>query len=347
MLQYDFLHDLSLTFTLYNKRPQKTSITFYLRNLTGVTLEEQTAEAEIIMGEVAEELYHITRVGIDKCVLKSGKQKLEEQTYPIYTPPDSLYYFHHGAVYSFSGRNNYQWMVNDQWYTSWNEQIKKGAVQDRRIISKRKAFSFRLPCVASPLHNRDSAFFVWDKNALVYWNRQDPLFQRFIGRFFENGYLCIGEKRYFAQNNSYRIKGTYWSPPKSLLPGKDRERFPRKTVLATQPTDNTNYVYLIRMGRTQFYKIGKSNDPRGRLTSLQTGSPQKLTLIHTFRADNASAAEEALHRVFHQQRNAGEWFKLSPAHKDKLVTILEYRNGLFNIGNQTCTADELIDFGQP
>lgn len=113
-----------------------------------------------------------------------------------------------------------------------------------------------------------------------------------------------------------------------------------KRQIASQPTDGTDYVYLIRMGRTKMYKIGKTNDPQGRLVSLQTASPYKLKLLHTFKADNASAAEESLHAKFHGVRLEGEWFKLTDAERDAIVSVKEYRDNCFVAGTLKVEADD-------
>ena len=116
---------------------------------------------------------------------------------------------------------------------------------------------------------------------------------------------------------------------------------PRKSRLASQPQDNTDYVYLIRMGRTKFYKIGKSNDPQGRLASMQTASPYKLKIVHVFKADNAAAAEEALHHRLHEARMEGEWFKLTDEQQRLLVSVTA-----FTLTRRLCTqkAKWVLDF---
>jgi hypothetical protein len=135
----------------------------------------------------------------------------------------------------------------------------------------------------------------------------------------------IGEKRYWGkQSHPVQIDGVFWALPKF-----GTAKMPRKTQIASQPTDTTNYVYLIRMGRTKAYKIGKTNDPQGRLASLQTASPHKLKLLHTVKADNASSAEETLHARFHGVRLEGEWFKFTDAERDAILSVKEYRDRQF------------------
>ena len=55
-------------------------------------------------------------------------------------------------------------------------------------------------------------------------------------------------------------------------------------------------------------KIGKSRDPHKRLVSLQTASPEHLTLILILDEDR----EQELHRKFAAYRLRGEWFERAP-----------------------------------
>lgn len=123
---------------------------------------------------------------------------------------------------------------------------------------------------------------------------------------------------------------------------KKRTKAPRKSSLASQLTDNTDYVYVIQMGNRNVFKIGKSNDPGGRLANLQTASPYKLRLLHYFAADNASAAEEQLHAELNEKQMKGEWFRLTNEHKVALSTIDKFVNGQFMVGEKNVSVKELF-----
>lgn len=45
-----------------------------------------------------------------------------------------------------------------------------------------------------------------------------------------------------------------------------------------------NYVYILRSGNSQNFKIGVSKNIIDRIKQLQTGSPYKITLYHCFEA---------------------------------------------------------------
>ena len=74
----------------------------------------------------------------------------------------------------------------------------------------------------------------------------------------------------------------------------------------------TCYIYVIGTEEGPV-KVGISAYPRGRLATLQTGSPIKLGLLHTRECrdrDHALWHEETFHRVHAENRLAGEWFDM-------------------------------------
>lgn len=71
------------------------------------------------------------------------------------------------------------------------------------------------------------------------------------------------------------------------------------------------YVYLIEQADEQYTKIGITNDPETRLSALQTGNPQQLTLRYLLRCQDfgeAQRLEQVMHFIFAQQVTIGEWF---------------------------------------
>ncbi|MFL0798786.1 MAG: GIY-YIG nuclease family protein [Cellvibrionaceae bacterium] len=78
-------------------------------------------------------------------------------------------------------------------------------------------------------------------------------------------------------------------------------------------------IYFVQGDQTRRIKIGKTNNPmEDRLRNLQTGSPDKLSVIGmTF---EPYANEELMHNDFQDLRVHGEWFEESSR-------IYEYING--------------------
>lgn len=56
-------------------------------------------------------------------------------------------------------------------------------------------------------------------------------------------------------------------------------------------------------------KIGYTNNPRRRLSMLQTGQAHKLTLLRVF--EGGKPEEALLHARFAELRKSGEWFTFS------------------------------------
>ncbi len=69
-------------------------------------------------------------------------------------------------------------------------------------------------------------------------------------------------------------------------------------------------VYFIRNSRTCSVKIGKSDNPRQRLSDLQTGNEDPLEII--LELPGAEMVEQQLHAYFDGSRIRGEWFKETP-----------------------------------
>lgn len=67
-------------------------------------------------------------------------------------------------------------------------------------------------------------------------------------------------------------------------------------------------VYFVQQGANGPIKIGRSNfcDLDTRITTLQTGNPQKLNLLARFAA--TPAYEIVLHRMFEDSNIRGEWY---------------------------------------
>jgi hypothetical protein len=68
-------------------------------------------------------------------------------------------------------------------------------------------------------------------------------------------------------------------------------------------------TYFVQAENGGLVKIGKSNNIRSRLTTLQTGSPVRLAIIGAIRGDR----EAELHLRFKGLRSHGEWFKPNAA----------------------------------
>jgi hypothetical protein len=100
-----------------------------------------------------------------------------------------------------------------------------------------------------------------------------------------------------------------------------------KKYIGPKPTfedgsvDRTGFIYLVRNGETNRYKIGISKDVPSRLNTLQTGNPEKLSLIRAFPAIDALELEQELHNYYAAQRVVGEWFVLTERDVEYFLSI--------------------------
>lgn len=307
-------------------------------------------EARETLNEFAKEIHYITGSGIDKIVLKSGRSKIDELVLGL-APHEKLRRFDLALKFSFNPICTYRWQ-NENGAAQWRireEEISDGwqrTLYVRPFMTK----SFNLPCATghrtAPNETQNPfvffSSFTKRRRGTIGWSMHydyhDPVLKSFLARFWEDGNLALGDKRYFGmESRTSRISGTFIAPEKVQRP-----RIPRRSHLASQPADDTDYVYVIRMGRKNMFKIGKTNDPQGRLTSLQTASPFKLSLTNVFRADNASAAEEALHAALIELQMEGEWFSLTNEQKEALASVDRFQDGKFIIGSRAVTVEELL-----
>lgn len=81
--------------------------------------------------------------------------------------------------------------------------------------------------------------------------------------------------------------------------------------------DHGMHTYLIASEGSPLVKIGKARAPWNRLADLQTGNPQKLTLLWAAEGDH----ESYLHTMFWEQRVTGEWFDLTSLGVDPVAVV--------------------------
>jgi hypothetical protein len=95
-----------------------------------------------------------------------------------------------------------------------------------------------------------------------------------------------------------------------------------------------NSIYLIRAGKTDFVKIGFSNNIPLRIKSLQTGNHEQLHSIYEkefdVNVDEIKDIERDLHiRYLHTQSGAlNEWFVLNDKDVEKIIYLLEHQEEL-------------------
>lgn len=85
------------------------------------------------------------------------------------------------------------------------------------------------------------------------------------------------------------------------------------------------FIYLI--GTEVKQKVGFTNNLKRRLSQLQTGSPEKLTLHHYIEVPDKIMSVKELEKIIHHElshkRTHGEWFKMDIEFGKKFLTFME------------------------
>ena len=88
-----------------------------------------------------------------------------------------------------------------------------------------------------------------------------------------------------------------------------------------------NIYLILEFSDYDFYKIGVSQNIHKRRKKLQTGNPEDLIVIKTFKSKNPFKLEKMLHMCYSKNRVNGEWFKLSMEEvKDFLQVCQKYED---------------------
>jgi hypothetical protein len=93
---------------------------------------------------------------------------------------------------------------------------------------------------------------------------------------------------------------------------KPRQRSP-EAMANGGTTQAPGFVYMIKHGSRDEYKIGYTLDPLRRLGEIGLQLPHAADPVHTIETDDPSGVEAYWHRRFSDKRLRGEWFKLTPA----------------------------------
>ncbi len=345
--------DFSISISFFDGQHNIVKRDLFLRNLCEGDENIQLEQARQILKATVKELRYLTKSGVDKGIIRENGNIIEEiafhndkELFPTF--------FLRGVKLILPRPYAHFWIKRDDERISKkrpyiNESELSNAWQ-KDVLPAIKSKSITLPVFqmgngrVNIQKNKDLYFFHVVKNSRkkenLLYDRNDPILTQFLTRFTASGNLGLNPERCFIQEelNTYAMLSVVkWPVPKPR-----KNTLPHKSRLASQPTDDTEFVYLIRMGRHKIYKIGKSNDPQGRLDSLQSANPHKLKLLHVFRADNASAAEESLHHVLHKQRTEGEWFRLSDVQRNAIISVAKFELNKFHVESQLLTVEELF-----
>ena len=80
------------------------------------------------------------------------------------------------------------------------------------------------------------------------------------------------------------------------------------------------YIYLIREGTTDHYKLGRSVNVQRRLKQLNSGNPRPLHIRYSLKKPDAKNVEKSLHIYYasHRLDTEYEWFTFTEAETVKV-----------------------------
>lgn len=85
----------------------------------------------------------------------------------------------------------------------------------------------------------------------------------------------------------------------------------KKVDLIDSSSQKTGYIYLIKHGSRNEYKIGKTYNPIRREGEIRIELPEKINPIHYIKTDDPAGIESYWHSRFANKRKEGEWFSLT------------------------------------
>ena len=86
-----------------------------------------------------------------------------------------------------------------------------------------------------------------------------------------------------------------------------------------QPDKPQGFIYLIKSGH--YYKIGKANDLKKRISHIKLQLPFETELVHSIEAFHPYDAEKHWHQRFADKRRNGEWFELTDADVAEFMSV--------------------------
>ena len=95
-------------------------------------------------------------------------------------------------------------------------------------------------------------------------------------------------------------------------------------------------VYLLRLGDTDYFKVGMTTNIDGRLAALQTATPFDLRLIAVADQQDAYAVEHDIHSALAVYRVRNEWFQCEQA---EILRIFDVINAMSIIDHAIDSAD--------
>ena len=117
----------------------------------------------------------------------------------------------------------------------------------------------------------------------------------------------LGARKFMEENGFDDIISICSKVPKTAIEKAADE----KSDAVNADYGKIGYVYLVRHGTRNEYKIGKTNNPVRREGEIRLELPEKIKPIHRIKTDDPSGIESYWHSRFASKRKEGEWFSLT------------------------------------
>lgn len=165
-----------------------------------------------------------------------------------------------------------------------------------------------------------------------------------ISRAYANRYIKVYEE--FGESNMdvYSHLGVGALYLIATLPQEEREKehvtitgevktVDRMTVLEIQEIKknlrgknpvSSGELYIVKhKGFRGYYKIGITNNIKGRIKAFETTSPLGIKKIYSNEVDSTRALETIIHNKYDKQRRNGEWFEFDDKELDGVIEYID------------------------
>lgn len=110
---------------------------------------------------------------------------------------------------------------------------------------------------------------------------------------------------------------------------EDLEKSEKKDTKYKDRKEKDSYVYIMTNKRNGYSKIGISNNPKYRESTLQSQEPE-VKLIFKRIVVNPRDSEKKLHNHYSEHRLRGEWFDLTPEQIEECKELIKKETSLIN-----------------
>lgn len=165
-------------------------------------------------------------------------------------------------------------------------------------------------------------FAIWKEHDALIKRRQDKDFWKVFGETIKKWSWAKDDPRWIE----HKKKKIQQEKAKQYQEKLIKERTFKK------PADEEleGFVYFIQGECGGPIKIGYTTDLKKRITSLQTGYPDKLELLLAFPGN--PGLEKTIHKMFDPYRLNGEWFRSAPEVLEKIQKFAHWNTYMSDVG---------------